>query len=395
MSAQGSAAKRLVVIVLATLVVVVLVRVAKRAPEAQVGTPVLAAGEKEPRSFAEAVRARVPDHEEVVGSVRSRRVVRVAAQVSARVLEVARQAGERVRAGEVLVRLDERESAARLRQMRETLVAVEAAGESARQREAQAEARLTQARAAFERTRGLFERQAATQAGLEDAERARVEAEAGLADAKAAVASAAAQRESARAATTEAEAALSHLTLTAPFDGLVSERRVEPGDLANPGEPLLVLLDPAALRVEAAVREGLIARLSRGQALEVELPSSGARLTGTVSELLPAADPRTRTFEVHVDLPRPEEPRDGAAASPAVHAGMFARLRVPLGDREVVRAPAAALERVGQLWTVLVDERGTWRRRVVTRGEELGDGAVEVLSGLAGGERIGLADGRP
>lgn len=388
MSAGSSATKRLATLVVAAIVIVVVVRTTRRAPESgpKAAAP---AAESEPRDTANAERVRVPDREEVVGSVRPRRVVRVAAQVPARVLEVARDAGERVHAGEVLVRLDDRESAARLRQTREALAAAEAAGESAHQREVQADARLGQARAAYDRAKGLFERQAATQAQLEDAERANLEAQAGLAEARALVATAAAQREAARAATSEAEAALTHLTLTAPFDGLVSERRVEPGDLANPGEPLLVLLDPNALRVEAGVREGLIARLARGTVLPVEIPATGARLQGTVSEVLPSADARTRTFEVRVDLPAPKE---GALVA---HAGMFARIAVDVGEREVVRAPAAALQRVGQLWTVLVEESGAWRRRVVTRGVDLGGGAVEVTSGLVGGERLALGDGRP
>lgn len=389
MSGKGSAVKRLGVLLLIAVTALLLLRAMRPAPETPIAGPPSAAGEREPSATVKAERVRVADHEEIVGSVRSRRVVHVATQVSARVLEVARQAGERVRAGEVLVRLDDRESSARLAQAREALAAADAAGESARQHETQAEARLAQARSAFERAQWLLERQAATRADFEDAERMHVEAQAGLADAKAAVTSANARREAARAAQLEAEAALSHLELTAPIDGLVSDRRVEPGDLANPGVPLLVLLDPTALRVEAAVREGLIARLQRGQTLEVELPSNGARIAGVLGEILPAADPRTRTFEVRVDLPKPDP------AGPAVHAGMYARLRVPAGEREVVRAPAASLARVGQLWTVLVDEQGTWRRRVVTRGAELDGGAVEVLSGLSGGERIGIADGKP
>lgn len=335
-----------------------------------------------PSETAVAELARVADHEEVVGSVRSRRTIRIAAQIAGRVLEITPQAGERVTQGELLVRLDAREFVARLDQSRQALAAAEASIEGARQREHQAQARLDQSSAAFERTRTLLAERAATQSQLEEAQRADLEARAGVADAAAALAAATAQRESARAAQTEAEAALSHAELRSPIDGLVAERRAEPGDSAAPGVPLLVLLDPAALRVEASVREGLIGHVARGDELSIELPATGARLQGKVSEILPAADARTRSFEVRVDLPE----------SAGVHAGMFARVRIAVGERELVRAPAKCFRRVGQLWTALVRDESAWRVRVVTLGEELAPGTVEVLSGLRGGETLGCGE---
>ena len=69
--------------------------------------------------------------------------------------------------------------------------------------------------------------------------------------------------------------------------------------------------------------------------------------------------------------------------------GMFARLRIPAGEREVVLAPIEAIARVGQLASVIVEDRGEWKRRLVTLGGTPENGLVEVLSGLAGGERIG------
>jgi len=155
---------------------------------------------------------------------------------------------------------------------------------------------------------------------------------------------------------------------------------VEVGDLAMPGRPLLVLLDEKALRFEADVREGLIARVREGSTLEVEIPAAAAVVKGTVTEVIPAADPRSRTFRARIDLPWSE----------GLYPGMFGRLRLPVGEREIVRVPAAALVRVGQIQTVVVNDTGTWVRRYVTTGRLLPDGFVEVLSGLAGGEEIGV-----
>lgn len=333
----------------------------------------------EAQPAGEARKRRVEVREDVVGTVRSRRDVRIAAQIPGRVLAVARLAGEAVHAGEWLVRIDDREASARLDQANAAVAEAVASIESARQRGAQAGARLDQAAAALERVRGLLARDAATQSQLEDAVRAESEARAGKADSAAAIEAAGSHHAAARAALAQAEVALSYTRIDAPIDGVVSERLVEPGDSAAPGRPLLVVLDPASLRVEARVREALVDRIAVGAELEVEVPALGESVRGKVAEILPSADPRSRTFEARIDLP----------ASQRIRAGMFARVRIVAGERDVVAAPTDAFERVGQLWTVLVREADGWKRRMVTLGAPLDDGAVEVLSGLEGGEALG------
>lgn len=277
-----------------------------------------------PARVATAERVTVPVVEEAVGTVRPLREVTVAAQVTARVVAVRAKVGDRVAAGSPLVVLDDGDFVAR----------------------------FTHAKAQYERVKGFLARQAAT----------------------------AEQMEAADAEYQQAKMAMEHTRIAAPVDGIVSERHVEPGDLAVPGRPLLAVLDPAALRLDARVREGSIARIAPGATLEVAIPAANSTIPGTVAEILPAADPRSRTFEVRVNL----------AARPGVSPGMFGRLRLPVGDREVVRVPAAAVERVGQLETVLVQSDDGWRRRLVTTGAALPDATIEILSGLAGGEIVGL-----
>ncbi len=277
-----------------------------------------------PPRTAVAVRGSVPVVEEAVGTVRSLREVVVAAQVTARVTTVGAKVGDRVTAGSPLLVLEDSDFVARFRR----------------------------AKAQYDRVKGFLAHQAATTEQMEAAE----------------------------AEYAQARAAMEHTRILAPVDGVLAERHVEPGDLAVPGRPLLVVLDPRALRLEAQVREGLIARIVPGATLDVAIPAAGTTLPGTVAEILPSADPRSRTFEVRVDL----------AAAPGVYPGMFGRLRLPVGEREVVRVPAAAVVRIGQLETVLLQGDGRWARRLITTGGALPDGAVEVLSGLAGGEIIGL-----
>jgi HlyD family secretion protein len=288
------------------------------------GREPLPPGALAPAGTALAIRGSMPVVEEAVGTVRSVREVIVASQVTARVIDVSAKVGDRVKAGSPLVVLDDSDFVAR----------------------------YNRARAQYERVKGFLARQAATTEQMEAAE----------------------------AEYAQARAAMEHTRILAPADGLVAERRVEPGDLAVPGRPLLIVLDPSALRLEAQIREGLIAGIVPGEALEVAVPAAQAPLRGTVAEILPSADPRSRTFEVRVNL----------TPAPGVYPGMFGRLRLPVGEREVVRVPAAAVQRIGQLETVLVQADGVWQRRLITTGGDLPDGAVEVLSGLSGGETIGL-----
>lgn len=277
-----------------------------------------------PVGTARAERVTVPVIEEAVGTVRSRQRVAVAAQITARVLLVHATVGDSVRRGAPLILLDDSDFAA-------------------------AYARAT---AQYERIRGFFARQAATAEQLEAAE----------------------------AEYRQAKATIEHVRISSPIDGVVAERQVEPGDLAIAGRPLLVVLDPRALRLEAQIREGLIGYVRPGTHLDVVLPAVPLTLTGTVAEVLPAADPQSRTFEVRVNL----EPSAG------VYPGMFGRLRLPVGERQVVAVPSVAVARAGQLETVVVRSETGWVRRLVTTGAVLPDGSVEVLSGLAGGETIGV-----
>jgi RND family efflux transporter MFP subunit len=329
-----------------------------------------------------AERADVPVDESAVGTVQSRARIDVAAQLTARIVAVRADAGQTVRAGDELVVLDDREFAARLEQSRQALVAAEAARDSARQAKVQAEARLVQARSSHARIRRLLENKAATPQEMDDAQAALNAAQARVTEAGALVAAAEARIQGAQKVVAEGEINLGHTRIAAPIDGVIAERSVEPGDLAWPGRPLLVVLDPRSLRLEAQVREGLIARVREGDRLMVEVPAAAAKVEGTVAEILPAADPQSRTFRVRVDF----------APAAGVYPGMFGRLRMPLGGRTVVRIPMSAVERVGQLETVLVKEGAIWTRRYITTGVALPGDRVEVLSGLAGGEEIGAGE---
>ena len=277
-----------------------------------------------PARTAEARREPVPLEEDAVGTVRSRTVVEVAAQVIGRVLEVKRVAGQAVDVKDPLVLLDDREYAARLAQAKKAVDASDAARRQAEQAKIQGEARLRQATLANERAQKLLATKVISTEQGEAAETEFLQARAALAQSEAAIAAAEAQGGEASQVVAGAEVAFGHTKIVSPITGVVSERRVEPGDLAFPGRTLLIVLDPKALRLEALVRERLISRITLGQDLEVSVPASGTKVRGKVAEIVPSADPLSRTFTVRVDF----------GAAEGVYAGMFGRLRIPLGKRE-------------------------------------------------------------
>ena len=341
-------------------------------------------GVEAPRRTAIAQRTEVPVFEYAVGTVASRTRVGVAAQVTARIISIAANAGESVTRGETLVVLDDRELKARFEQAREGLEAAQANRDRQKQARIRAEALLTQAKARYDRIVSLRERGAATPEELEGGEAGLRAAGAGVDDATAAIVAAEARIQQADQVVAEARIALGHARIEAPIDGVVAERNAEPGDLAWAGRNLLVVLDPKALRLEAQVREGRIAHVRLGQRLRIELPAAETTVEGSVSEIIPWADPNSRTFRVHIDF----EP------VPGVYPGMFGRLRLPIGSRDVLHVPREAVTVVGQLDTVLVRIGDRWERRLITTGGVVGDDGVEVLSGLRGGESVGLTEQR-
>jgi RND family efflux transporter MFP subunit len=192
----------------------------------------------------------------------------------------------------------------------------------------------------------------------------------------------------AQAALAGAQTALGYTRVLAPFDGVVTRKFADPGDLAAPGKPLVEIEQTGALRIEADVPESMIANLALGQTLRVTLGSNAT--TATVSELPPAADPASRTVQVKLDLP------PGTTA----RSGQFARLAVPVSAGPQIRVPAAALLRRGQMEIVFVARDGQAILRLVKSGKRFDD-EIEILSGLEPGESIimnppaALRDGQP
>ncbi|TWI67788.1 RND family efflux transporter MFP subunit [Desulfobotulus alkaliphilus] len=317
---------------------------------------------------------------EAVGTVRPRTESRIEARIAGQVQEIRVRSGSRVEKGDLLILLDDRQVRARMEQAREALGAARSARNEVLQAIEGAEASLEAARLDYERVQGFFSEGAATRRQLEQATSAFHQARAAARQAREGLAGADASIRQAEEVLREAEIAHDYTRIRAPESGEVLKRLVEPGDMAVPGRPLLLLQTSGFLRLEAYVPEGFFTRVRPGESLSVRIRSLDMVLAAEVEELVPYADPETRTFLVKASLPA----REG------LYPGMFGTLRIPLGSRPAVWLPWEAIRRVGQLDLVQVAVEDRWEKRYVTTGERMDDGMVEILSGLDGGERLAL-----
>jgi membrane fusion protein, multidrug efflux system len=187
------------------------------------------------------------------------------------------------------------------------------------------------------------------------------------------------QQRSAEAALDEARTLLGYTTIVAPFDGTITRRLANEGDLAAPGVPLLEIEGSGRLRVEAEVPESL-AMLQPGLQLRIKAGTQDI-LEGTLAEISPSADTNSRTALAKIDL---------SAGTTTVRSGQFVRAEIPAAAECVIVAPVAAVTNFGQLERVFLVTDGHVQLRLVRTGTIRGD-VVEILAGLAGGETVVLS----
>jgi RND family efflux transporter MFP subunit len=286
--------------------------------------------------------------EEVVGTVQAKLHATLEAKLSGRIDKMPVLLGQAVKAGQLVARLDAAEIKARMEQ---------------------AEAGLQQAERDWKRTSALFDQQAATRSDYDAADsRYRV----------------------AKAAVAEAQAMMGYVEILAPFDGVVTKKWADVGDLATPGKPLIGIEDPSMLQLEADVPDAIALRIQQNARLAVQVDSLKGELAGTVMEIAPTADPASRTLRVKLDLPR----------TAGLRSGQFARLVVPVGESNSVRVPTSAVVVRGQLEILFVVTNQRAQLHLVKTGRTIGD-EVEILAGLNSGESVVvggaalLTDGQP
>jgi RND family efflux transporter MFP subunit len=333
-------------------------------------------------TVAASAMANRADTFEAGGVVRGRTSATVASRVMATVREVLVQPGSRVRTGQVLVRLDDRDVSAAAQEARARSAAADRAVEAATAEEAAAAAALTLAQTTHARILTLHDRKSATTQELDQAVAALRSAEARVARSQAGISEARANLDGARAGGDAAGVMLSYTSITAPFDGLVTEKLVDPGNLVTPGTPLVRLEDTRTFELEVRVDESRASGATPTAAIPVAIDTRDGPLllTGHVKEVARAVDADTRTFLVTIDLP----------SSPALGPGSFGRAAFPGANRQRLMVPDAAVLRQGQLTSVFVIDGDRARLRFVSVGRSA-DGGTEILAGLSQGESVIVA----
>lgn len=342
-----------------------------------------------PVQVIEAALADAPATYEAVGTVRARTTGVVSAKVMGYVREVKAGVGDQVQAGQLLVELDARDLDTQVRQ-------AEAAQQEARNAEqevnnaaASAKAQLELAQVTFKRMEDLFRKKSISNQEFD-------EASARLKVAQASYEMTLSKQQQVRAKVKQADEAVQaarimrgYARITAPFAGIVVEKKVEPGNLALPGAPLFIIEQAGGFRLEVPVEESKKPLIRVGSPVTVHLEALQRSIPARVSEVVPAVDPMSRTYTVKIDLP----------GIPLLHSGMFGRAVFPLGaSKKALMVPAGAIIEQGQVTSVIVADGNIARHRLVTTGVR-GQNKVEILSGLTPGEKVvfprpaNLADG--
>jgi multidrug efflux pump subunit AcrA (membrane-fusion protein) len=318
------------------------------------------------------------------GVVQARTTATIAARILAQVREVRVSPGDQVRKGQTLVVLAGDDLAAGARAARSAALAAEQGATAAAAERLAAEAGLALARASHDRIAGLQAKRSATPQELDEATAMLRSAEARVAGANARALQAASAVDSARAAGDQANTTASFTTIAAPFDGTITEKMVEPGNMASPGAPLLRLEDTRGFRLEVRVDESRIGQIRNGDSVPVLLGTETTSIKGTVAEVSRAVDADARAFLVKIALPD----------APGLRSGEFGKARFGVTPRRALTIPASAIVRRGQVTSVFVVDQGMARVRLVNLRES------EVLARLTESEVVilsppaGVTDGR-
>jgi RND family efflux transporter MFP subunit len=283
------------------------------------------------------------------GTVKSRTVANIAPKMTARIIEIKVNAGDKVRKGDVIARLDERD----IRAQENTALAALAG----------AHAQAGRAKADEQRIRGLYGKEAATRENFDAMVARAKEAQAGVNQASSAV--------------SEIRAHLADTLLLAPFDGIIVRRLKEPGDMGLPGVPVATLQTPQGLRLEADVPGTCAGRYATGMDVAVRIDALNLTTRAQIDEISPEVDPQTRTQLIKVALP----------AIAGLQPGYFGWLEQSCAQHEALLIPSGAVQHIGQLEVVKIWAEGRASMRHVRTAKTFGE-QIEVISGLHAGETV-------
>jgi RND family efflux transporter MFP subunit len=317
--------------------------------------------------LGEAKRGEVAAHLTVVGNLIGLQTVAIAPRTGGRLLSVNVQLGDRVRRGQVLAKVEDREI---VEQVRAAEASLQVAKATIRQREAD----LNVAKLNFDRSKNLFERQLLAKQALDDAESRHIAAVAQLDLSNA-------QLSANDARLDELKINLQHTSVTSPVDGFVAARTVDPGAMVNTNTSIASVVDISRLRLVVNVVEKDLRMVSPGDVAAVEVDAyPGEKFSGKIARVAPVLDPATRTAQMEVEIPNNDN---------RLKPGMYARINLTVEDRKnaLVVPKGAVID--------FENKRGVWQPNAENRAKfvpvQLGiEGAeqIEILGGLKDGDKF-------
>jgi RND family efflux transporter MFP subunit len=321
-------------------------------------------------SLVEVQKRNVPDVLEAVGTVHAAQTTTLASQMMGNIVDLRAREGDHVQRGQILAIIDDS-------QPRASLDRVTAAESASQQQLTAANSEFALADSTLKRFQTLHERKSVSPQEFDEV-KTRQQAAAARRD------MARAEQEQAQAAVAQAKTTLEYTRIRSPFDGVVTEKKLDSGALASPGMPIFTVEDVRHYRLEAAINEGDLAFARIGQSVQVLIDALGtSEIRGKVTEIVPAADPASRSFLIKVDLP----------SDPRLRSGLFGRVQLSRGQRPSLLVPQTAVVERGQLQGVFVlDQNKVATLHYVTLGKPT-QGNVEILAGLQDGDRLVASPG--
>ncbi|HTZ18890.1 MAG TPA: efflux RND transporter periplasmic adaptor subunit [Dissulfurispiraceae bacterium] len=298
---------------------------------------------------AEMKLSQVDDYIETSGTVKAGKIGVIASRIMGSVISIAVQEGQRVKSGQLLLTIDDRDIAQKVGAARNAV-------EAARQQKHLAEV-------TYERYAKLYEEKALSRQEFDQVETQKKVAQS--------------EYERAKSMLGEAQEVHGYAHVKAPFSGVVTAKRIDSGSMAVPGMQLLTVEDTSSFLIETMADEKLSSSLRPGTQVDAKIDALGRDVKGKVSEVVPAIDPASRTFLVKI-----------AISGEGLKTGLYAKVRIPSGKRDALTVPGSSIVEKGQLTGVYsVDAKGVISYRLVRTGKHYGND-VEVLSGLNAGDRI-------
>lgn len=304
-------------------------------------------------SVARVEKGDIPQFIESVGTVKAAREAIMASKVMGSIAQLNFREGDRIKEGTILVEIDDREIKAQVQQADAAV--------------AEAAAAYKNSEINFRRMKNLLDQKSVTQQQCDNSLMQHETAEARV--------------QQTHANAEAIRVMLAYTKVAAPFDGVITEKSIEKGEMATPGRPLFKITDDRVLRLETEIREGDVIGVKIGKGIDVRVDAIDKVTRGKIAQIIPSGDAATHSFLVKIDLPKTE----------GLFPGMFGRALLEKGAAKTILVPKSAVVEKGQLAGVFSVKEGVARYRMIKTGMVSGDN-VEVLSGLTEGEEVAISN---